>query len=300
MMLLYFRVRDREGASPKLRGYGKDMTEPMDSFCVDEVIAQEIRQQVNNWDNSDVFSYSKSLGVVLYKYNRIADNPIYITMNQGSFVDFTVLNYNGLSENYCVPYNIDCLNYPFRHDFKNQQIILNNYIIEVDDNYKINRYLQAYTPKGRSPYASCENDKEVIIRNPIDSYAIEEQDCIDAVYLLYALQVKTGFLGYSGVAESLNAVLSEELCVNRDDEETFRALECIIFYLQEFVVYEKEIITNLINKDKKARMGGWDSYSLLLEVINGDIDEAFTLSEYYIYSGIVSYIWDVFRSMNFV
>lgn len=247
---MYFRVEDKNGLSPNLREYGcgNSYNTPVDAYNANTLIANEIRYQINNCNNRSVFSYSKSLGIVLFKYNYIADNPIHlIPIAKDNSVEFDVIDNDVKLKNFSMPYDINDLYYPFRQCFENKKIILKNYMIDVNNNANIDKYLRNYTKIGKKKIASCEKDSEVIIRHvyAADDYIIAEY--IDAVYLIYTLQYKTRFLNCVGVVENLMEMFYEEI----EDENEFKAFQYLVLYLHDYWDYEQEISKKILQEKRE-------------------------------------------------
>lgn len=289
-MHLYFRVEDENGVSPNLRTHLYEPTK-ISSSSADEFIANQIREEVNNCTNRSIFSYSKSLGVVLFKYNYVSDNPIHLLMTDFSnYVELIAIDENGQSKIY-MPYSINDLDYPIKKKFQGRELLLQNYIIEVDDNILLDKYLKTYTNIGRKKLASCEKDVEVIVYYVTDDYVIREH--IYALYLIYALQYKTGFLFKVGVLERLTNAFSK---IIRNEEEC-NAFYYVILYLKEMWEYETEgsqrVLEDILNVGRLVQ--GYDGYALAKDIIlNEDYESARNNSAYYMYDSLIEAIWEVF------
>ena len=293
---MYFRVEDENGLSPNLREYGcnNSYNTKVNASNADKLIAQEIREQVNNSNSRSVFSYSKSLGIVLFKYNFIADNPIHFipTENIGSYVDLDIVDENGMQQHCPIRYDISDLDYPLRRYFEDKEIILKNYIIEVDDNRLLNRYLENYTSVGKKKMASCQKDREVIIRHVVNDYIIE--DYINAVYLIYALQYKTRFLNDSWVMNSLVEIFRQKI-KNPNECEAFCYL---ISYLSYNWDYEEKTSRNILKEslNQGRTVPCYDGYSLFFDLMNGNYESAWYESADSLLDNVTPGIWNVFKT----
>lgn len=291
---MYFRVEDENGIFPQLREYGcgSSYNTRVNACDADVLIAQEIREEINNSNQRNVFSYSKSLGVVLFKYNYVADNPIHLIPHGigCNWVEL-IINENKVSRYEYINYNIADLNYPIRKKFIDREILLGNYIIEVDNNILLDKYLRNYTDVGKKKIAACEKDREVIIRHAVDDYVII--DHIHAVYLIYALQYTTGFLYKDWVVERLQKIFREKI----EEQKEFNAFSYIVFYLKERWEYEKEISQKILGKKlEDARMVPcYDGYHLALDIMKErDYESAWNNSSYYLYDSLIEEIWKIF------
>lgn len=292
---MYFRVEDENGIFPNFREYGWDNSynTPINACDADALIANEIRSQVNNCSNRSVFSYSKSLGIALFKYNYITDNPIHlIRIDMNNSVEIDVIDDNGDLENFCIPYYITNSDYPIKQCFGNKKIILKNYCIDVDNDIQLDDYLRIYTKVGKKKIAACEKDREVIIRHVVNDYIITEH--IDAVYLIYALQYETRFLNDVGVVNNLIKMFNK----NIEDENEFEAFRYLVLYLHDFWEYEHKISENILQEKRKQGriITYYDIYFVALDIMDGNIEDARSYSGYYLPQRMLSEIWNIFRS----
>lgn len=76
--MFLFHIEDENGLNPVARSYGKlePIEIPLDK--IDNHIADEIGAEVNGKKSRQIFSCSKSLGIGLFKYNFLTDNPLHI------------------------------------------------------------------------------------------------------------------------------------------------------------------------------------------------------------------------------
>lgn len=194
-------------------------------------------------------------------------------------------------------YDISNLTYPIRYTFKGDKIILKNYVIEVDNNRLVNEYLKNYTQKGKKKMASCEKDKEIIIRHIETDYIISKQLSIDAVYLIYALQYKTKFLNWGSVTEELIKIFEEEV-----EEDEYNALRNLVLYLKYYWQYEEQI-SKIVIREKQQDFRiviGYDSYFLALDIMDGELQYAYDNCMFYLPFRLLSKIWKVYCSyVNF-
>lgn len=292
---MYFRVEDENGYDPNLRKYGSEYScnTPVDACDADILIANEIRGQINNCNNSIIFSYSKSLGIALFKYNYLTDNPIHLIPLEGNnWVEFDVMDDNGLINNYGIPYYITNLDYPIKRCFDNKRIILKNYCIDVDNDIQLDTYLRNYTNVGKKKIATCEKDSEVIIRHVVDDYIITEY--INEVYLIYALQHETRLLNCIGVVEKLIEMFSKEI----KNQNEVQAFVYLVSYLQNNWSYEEQISKTILEEKRQAErlVGTYDAYFMALDIMDGDIEEAWRNCSYYLPYRMLSYIWNIFAN----
>ena len=187
---MLFRIEDNEN----IDGCHREYEIPFDNLPrmhmseLEKYLAEEIRKEVNNANDRNLLSYSKSLGVCLLKYNKYTDNELHI--NTQDFYD-CICYYDCKKEYFeCEVYGLmnGVMGYGFRH--KKRDIVLTNIVIDVSDNELLDTYLNKLTGVGRKKMASPEKDKEVLkMQSPNDMVI---SDYSDSVYLLYALFLRYG------------------------------------------------------------------------------------------------------------
>lgn len=146
-----------------------------------------------------MLSYSKSLATCLLKYNKYIDNELHICMIQGCKDYILYISPKG---------NIKCKLYSINDRIddkalfhKGGQIQLLQFIIDVSNNSLVDEYLRYYTGVGKKVLASPEKDSEVIVMNPPNDLIINQY--MDAVYILYALQLRYNFLSDTDIRQAL-------------------------------------------------------------------------------------------------
>ena len=153
-------------------------------------MATEIRKQINGATDRNLFSYSRSLGVCLLKYNKYTDNELHIG-DYDSYVD-------------CIEYFIykkdlkyktvwfDLMNGLCGIDDKDlhRPIILDNFYVNVSNNKMVHDYLFRMTGVGLKKRASPEKDQEILVMRPTEELIISNY--IDSIYLLYSLVIRYG------------------------------------------------------------------------------------------------------------
>lgn len=288
--MLCFRVEDENGLEPKAREYGwnTSFATHVNASEADELIAQEIRRQINGSNDRSIFSCSKSLGVVLFKYNILSDNPLYlIPFDNCNIVIFDAMSKKGNLKPKCMPYDITDLDYPFSRQFGCKEIALKYYIIDVENGEILDKYLKRYTGKGKHPRAPVQKDSEIVIRHIVNELVVKNY--ISTVYLLYCLQYKTKFLYKNTVMESLLDLFGEFV----DNEDELNALCLIAKYLYTNWNYEKEISDKLIwEKMDEARFFiGYDAYSIAWEIMEGEYHMAWNHSSHYLLDEMLERIW---------
>lgn len=198
---------------------------------VDKYIAEKIRQEVNGSNDRDLLSYSKSLAVCLFKFNKFTDNDLHI---------YDVV---GLNEIYYIShknnkkyrrYDMQCRMKGLPLFRKSDEIRLTNFIIDISNNDLVDAYLTYYTGTGRKKVASPEKDCEVVVMNPQKDLVIS-QYYIEAIYILYALQWKYEFLCDASIVDSI----IEKLNLFDFDDSTKKGMIAIIQYLHRYWFIEK-------------------------------------------------------------
>lgn len=261
---------------------------------INKIIAEEIRKQINGSNNRSVFSASKCLGTVLFKYNQIMTNPLHLIKMEPSFVDFSFINEYGRWERDLVCFYLDNPNY-FERRFGRNEIRLNNYVIDISNDKLIHEYLKESINIGKKYYAACEKDQEVIVRH-ITNQLIITEEFLDAVYFLYGLNVCSNFLFHY---EILNLIISELSCIT-NDEEIIKAFYILIQYLVRYGRYD--FIMSLPNINPLIELPRFyqDAYTSIIQLFNKKINKEYRLLElndyiiHYNYSRLVDIIWNLF------
>lgn len=252
---------------------------PVEFACfpneADARIAQEIREEINCQNKRKTYSWTQSLGIALFKYNQYAGGRLMVLPNvELDIVTLAMKNETGHLNSYCFPYNI----YPNGQLIAfapNVRLAIDNYIIRVSDNERLVTYLKEYTDVGIKARISPERDKEVIIRDNfrLSSYWIIDGVNLDAVYILYALQLKYNFLLKKSVLQFF--VVSIQQYIVADDLKW--ALIQIAYYLtgEALTIGEAENLNFALESLKKHnnQAGRLNSYCtglrIALEIIEG-------------------------------
>lgn len=198
---MLFRIEDISGFDPKPRTYLVDeFTRPLiDKEEVDKYIALKIREEINGSKSRELLSYSKSLATCILKYNKYTDNELHICVINGCKDYISYVSPNNILK--CKFYSIqDRLNENTLF-YKRGIIQLLNFIIDVSNNAILDKYLRYYTNVGKKVLSSPEKDSEVVVMNPPNDLIINQY--MDAVYILYALQLKYRFLNDENVRIAL-------------------------------------------------------------------------------------------------
>lgn len=260
----------------------------MDSTKLDEYIAIEIRKQVNGANARNVFSFSRSLAITLFKYNYIGDNPLVLV---GYLGDNIILETED-GRLHQISYDIKCLDYPIKKWFPNQKLLLHNFLIAVDNYQDLENYLKYYTGVGRKKVAAVEKDFEVITYDLDRCVGVFE--FIDAVYILYALQVRYNFLRCYEAKQYLIKIFNE--IPNSVLEKT--ALCIIMEYLSSNWKYEKAISQQILKeKIKEGRpVPVYDSYAIACEILSKEIpiDQICGVAFDFPMDKVTAAIWEAF------
>lgn len=278
---MLFRIEDISGFNPILRDYDCNKITPisLDKAEVDEKIAKMIRDEVNGSNNRILLSYSKSLATCLLKYNKFADNELHI-YNDGyarNLIRYISSKGHDQTKSYLIQDRLN--NNPLFK--KNGKIGLLGFNIDISNNTLLNKYLCIYTGTGKKVFASPEKDKEVVVFNPENDYSIKEY--MDSVYLLYALQLRYGFLNDLAILnELLNRLFKMEpfrfeYCPNER-----KAIVLIINYLATNWQYEKEISQQIYTyaKEEEHVSFCYDSILQFDGIMTSSFNEAYALSDY--------------------
>lgn len=321
---MIFRIEDNQNSNGNHREYEipfKDL--PILKLNeLENYLAEKIRKEVNNTQDRNLLSYSKSLGICLLKYNKFADNELHIDKygNGDGCISFCFykairwmlneLHINEIEDDdgfsfYSLPFDKQILLkkyvffdlklgglYGLKLSSKNKEekIVLVNFDIDVSDNNFLDIYLRDKTGTGRKKVASPEKDKEVLIMQSPDDMVVS--DYLPSVYLLYALVLRYG------MNKSIHKFLYNKI-YNLDDyyfaycEETERdALLTIIDYLYYYDKDEQMMIKKVLKdcKEMEHLSVFYDPILQLLGIQEDNFEYSYMLGDYN--SNIVSeWIW---------
>lgn len=278
---MLFRIEDISGIDPKLRTYDVgEFTAPIvEKNQVDKYIALKIREEINGSKSRELLSYSKSLATCILKYNKYTDNELHICSNNGRKDYISYISPNG-NEKWKFYFIQDRLNEKPLFN-KSGKIQLLKFIIDVSDNTLVDKYLRYYTNTGKKVLASPEKDSEVVVMNPPNDLIINQY--MDAVYILYALQLKYKFLN--------NISVQRALIYDLENMDAFRFEYCpeervafinLILYLSGNWKYEYQIsqkIYNYSETDEHLSLH-YDPILQFHGIMNDDFEESYNLSTY--------------------
>lgn len=278
---MLFRIEDISGFDPKLRTYDVDefTTPSVDKEQVDKYIALKIREEINGSKSRELLSYSKSLATCILKYNKYTDNELHICIINGwkDYISYISPNDNERWKLYSIQ---DRLNEKPLFN-KRGQIQLLNFIIDVSNNTLVDEYLKYYTNIGKKILASPEKDSEVVVMNPPNDLIINQY--MDAVYILYALQLRYRFLS--------NVNVQKALILELINMEAFRFEYCphervafinLILYLSANWQYEYQIsqkIYGYLEKEEHLSIN-YDPILQFHGIMKDDFEESYNLSTY--------------------
>lgn len=260
------------------------------------LIAQEIREEVNFHSKRKIYSWTQSLGIALFKYNKYTDGTLMILPCVDlDIVIFAMQNAFDHVDKYCLPYNI----YPHGQlaEFNpNVRLAIDNYIICVADNFALKAYLKYYTGFGLKARIFPEYDREVIVRDnfKLSSYWIIDGSNLDALYILYALQTKYNFLYKKNALNILLLYIQQYV----ENYELKIAVMYLVNYLAGVTIDERENLNrtlNIYNRDARLNLY-YDGYQAAQEIFEGRIglEIIYKESMYYIHTLILELVWDVF------
>lgn len=259
----------------------------------DTFIANEIRLQVNSSQQRSIYSVSKSLGIVLFKYNKIGDNPLHI-------IPVGYLNHLEVALTpddipFIVPYDIQNTSSLLNEFINQESFYLYNYVIDVSNNVALDQYLRTYTPVGKHPYAACEKDKEVLIRHIAPNFTIADEIYIDAVYLIYALNHRYGFLSNLSVLNQLKKCCQS---YTQDNEEAYHGFNIILDHLQLYQRFEYFASNPVILEKQKLGRFTCDMYYIALEILDTTLEDSLVNAwndiTYYCNYKFLYNIWEIF------
>lgn len=281
--MVYFRIEDIANSLGRQRKYQIPVEELpiIDKQEVEDYIAEEIRKEVNGSRDRSLLSYSKSLGVCLLKYNEYTDNELHICnvseLWYENSIQYITSHNRFRYKYYSLESGLDRQNL-----FKgNGTIKLCNYVIDIANNTILNEYLLKFTKRGLKQYASPEKDSEVIMMQAYNDVVIERY--IDSIYILYALQLKYGFLRNQEVVDNIiDEILNLEEFRFYECEQERGAIIFLVRYLYYNSEYEKSINKAIFKYlDSKEHLSlYYDSILQFHGILHEDFEESYTLSDY--------------------
>ena len=292
---MLFRIEDVAGFSPNLRSYGSAPEIRLEKGRVDAYIAEKIRDQVNGAEKRDALSYSQSLAVCLLKYNRFTDNELHFfganpeVKQIMDYVFYRTRKGNFREKRYSLAERVSGAPL-FRGD---GIIFLRGFLVDAADNRLLDAYLNRYAGAGRKAYASPEKDREVIALNPPGGWVIREH--MDAVYTLYALQLRYGFLKQpewaGALAGEVRAMDPFRFAAAPGEQEAAAQLIC---YLSRFWSRE-ERISRRIYSDQTRQEHLSMCFDPILQfdaILNEPFEEAYGLCCQYNLQALSWLFWD--------
>jgi len=279
---MLFRIEDISGFDPNLRKYDVDeytASLMVDKTQIDDHIASKIREEINGSKNRALLSYSKSLATCILKYNKFTDNELHICdiNNRIDYIKYVSLKGNERCKRYSLQDRVSG-----RRLFnRNGKIQLLNFIIDVSNNALVDEYLRYYTSVGRKSLASPEKDSEVVVLIPPNDLVINQY--MDAVYILYALQLKYKFLSDRRVPSILVRELSkmDEFRFGNCPNERVAFIK-LIWYLSANWRYENQIsqqIYTYSENDEHFPMH-YDPILQFHGIMTDDFDVSYNLGSY--------------------
>lgn len=244
---MLFRIEDTENESGVKRQYTRSLDELPKMYLsqMNQYIANEIRKEVNNTNDRQLLSYSKSLGICLFKYNYYTDNELHISLTFPNRVKY--YNWQTQTEVTC---GYDMYQWNLLTDTgKNPEVTLCNFALDISDNRQLNNYLTQMTGIGKKKFASPEKDKEVVLMQEPNDLIISQY--ISSVYLLYSLFYKYGMpeLVFWNIIKMISTL--EDFRFDFCPVSERLALINVIIYLYRKGNQEKMFANKIISKDKE-------------------------------------------------
>lgn len=274
---IYFRIEDENGwsDSPQSRNYdaiNDDWNKPIKVEDADAYIAQKIREEVNGSKKRTLFSFTRSLAVALFKYNKWMDNPLIICFSHipENYIEYFDENNNPDSVFYSITSHLK--GYPLlcQLKIKTSKIKIHNFCLAVDDNLYLDNYFRHRTDIGRKKMASPEKDEEVImLRAPQSRYMISES--LPELYIIYALHLKSGFLRDEDIRDELKEKIMQyaEDCIDKMEANSFRIL---IDYLAQLNINEEKSHPSILSAQKNPPMYEGE-YTMALDILNAENED---------------------------
>ena len=294
---ILFRIEDVDGLDPMLRGYqSKDyISYEVNSKNIDRCIAELIADEINGKKTRSLHSYSKSLATCLLKYNKYADNELHIYIDNCMYSNMLFIK-TVTNENYSIAYDITERTYNPSILFENcGSISMMGFNIDVADNKVLDDYLHKYVSKGRKWTASPEKDNEVVVLNP--TYDISIRKHMGAVYVIYALNYRYGFLSDDGNYDRLiNKITSYDGYGCNQCNQELQALVTFVRYLHNEWNFEYSISKPIVEEYlDKPHISYYDGIAQLLGIIKDSFEETYNLVNHYQYDNIVLWALEICR-----
>lgn len=248
---ILFRIEDVSGVNPNLRLYNTTLYDAIliGSNQFDQEIATMICNEVNGAKLRILHSYSKSLATCLFKYNNYVDNELHVFIDNASYYDKVLYtNYQNIDKikDYSI---VDRVNDNDTYMNERGPVQLQSFVIDISDNTLTDKYLKKYTGIGLKKMASPEKDKEVVIFNP--PYDIVIKNHMDALYVIYALHMKYGFLNNMIIKDNLLkdiCMLDDGVFYNSGNERI--AICEVIKYLATYSEWEQQISEAILKESE--------------------------------------------------
>lgn len=259
---------------------------------IENTIANELREQINNGNEKRIFSFTLFLAVALFKYNPLGYNDMIISTTPSKAINSIILKKGydrfwlqcelkneKLIVNSFDPY-ASFLDADFKDILPEGKYIIENYLIDVcKDHSEIDYYLWRVTGKGKKKYAACKSDGEVLARKIIEGsnsiimskIELQHGHLLDLVYVLFSLYYKN-YLHSPSIIESIFNK-NKSLRVN-DDEYT--ALKHLQDYLYLYIDIDQNCCNEMIQKkveeyfkqDEISQYSHSEGYQLAIEILN--------------------------------
>ncbi len=245
---MIFRIEDEERLLCSKRKYNRtymEAYEDLDEISADEAdkyVADLIRKQVNGCIDSRLFSSTMSLGIALFKYNEDGLNPI-ICSDLPPEVNGTYLKtgHIQLSKGFeyprDIPFSINDLSFPIKKWADGHDVRIWQFIVPVNDNDALDRYLKHYTDTHKKIVASPEKDAEIISTDLSDYPKLDTYK--DALYILFSLHFRFKILYNENIYEDLQRFVRQYILTN-DDCEAYGFIR-ILSYMNHEYEFKNEI-----------------------------------------------------------
>lgn len=276
----------------------------IESKQLETVIANELREQINNGKDRSIFSLTLFLAVAVFKYNPSGFNDLLVVSSPSQALNSITLRGNRrlywlqckleddrLKINSFDPY-ASFLDADLNSILPEGKYIIENYLIDVcKEHNELDYYLWFITGKGKKRFAACKSDGEVLARNIVednDSIIMEKIELqhgnlLDFVYVLYALYYK-GYLHGCSIIESIfskNDRLNH--IINTDEYKAFEDLQaymCLYISIDHHYCNEliQERVSTFFEQDKIGQYSYSDGYQLAMNIMNtNSFEEVFKI-----------------------
>ena len=245
---MLFRTEDSFCDEESLVFQNREFLQQIDfsNYELNKTIADLVRAEVNCSQGRKLISFSASLAACLLKYNQYATGPLHIYYNM--MYDNILIEVQ--NQDMVLPYSIVNRYYPNdRFIFEGK---IKSFVIDIANNEALNSYLKNHTGVGKKARANPQKDGEVVVLNPSPNRNSVLETYVSALYILYALQYRYGFISnplYVNRLIERIVALDQGRFINCPQEQT--VICSMVLYLSYYWQYESKVSKEIIEYTNK-------------------------------------------------